>query len=71
MEFTIDITIKEARALRAIAKSQTLSIETLMQRLIRQFVTGQIRGKYRELFNEMNYNQLESVFGTIEDLFPE
>ena len=71
MEFTIDITIKEARALRAIAKSQEISAEQLMQRLIRQFVTGQIRGKYRELFEQMNYNELEETFGTIEDLYPE
>lgn len=69
MEFTIDITVKEARALRVISKSQGISIEVLMQRLIRRFVTGQIRGKYRNLFDKMNYNQLENVFGTIEDLY--
>lgn len=69
MEFTIDLTIKESRALRVIAKTQGVSIENLLRRLIRQYATGQIRGEYRKLFDQMNYNQLEAVFGTIEDLF--
>lgn len=69
MNFTIDITVKEARALRVISDNQGMTIETLMQRLVRQFVTGQIKGKYRKLFEQMNYNQLEAVFGTIEELY--
>ena len=69
MEFTINITVKEARALRVISSNQGLSITQLVEHLIRQFVTGQIRGEYRKLFEKMNYNQLESVFGTIEDLY--
>ena len=71
MEFTIDISIKEARAIRSIANQQSITGQELIERLIRQFVTGQIRGAYRKLFNEMNYNQLEQTFGTIENLFPE
>ena len=71
MEFTIDISIKEARAIRSIAKQQSITGEELIQRLIRQFITGQIRGAYRKLFDQMTYNELEETFGTIEDLFPE
>ena len=71
MEFTIDISIKEARAIRSIAKQQSINGEELIQRLIRQFITGQIRGAYRKLFDQMTYNELEETFGTIEDLFPE
>ena len=71
MEFTIDISIKEARAIRSIAKQQSITGEELIQRLIRQFITGQIRGAYRKLFDQMTYSELEETFGTIEDLFPE
>jgi len=69
MEFTINITKKEARALRVISKNQEITIEDLMKRLVRQFVTGQIKGKFRKLFDQMNYNQLEATFGTIEDIY--
>lgn len=69
MEFTINITVKESRALQVIAKRQGVSVETIMRRLIRQFLTGQIRGEFRKLFDQMTYNQLEHVFGTIEDIF--
>ena len=71
MEFTIDISVKEARAIRSIAQQQSITGQELVKQLIRQFVNGQIRGAYRKLFNEMTYNELEQTFGTIEDLFPE
>lgn len=71
MEFTIDINIKEARAIRSIAKQQDITGQELVKRLIRQFVTGQIHGAYRKLFDQLTYDELEETFGTIEDLFPE
>jgi len=71
MEFTIDITAKEARAFRSIAKEQGTTASDLMYLLIRRFVKEHIDGKYRKLFNQMTYNQLEETFGSIESLFPE
>ena len=71
MEFTIDITAKEARAMRVIAVSQGKTPKELLELLIRRFATEQIMGKYKALFNQMTLNQLEATFGTIEELFPE
>ena len=71
MEFTIDITAKEARAFRSIAKEQGTTASDLMYLLIRRFVKEHIDGKYRALFNQMTYTELEKKFGSIESLFPE
>ena len=70
MDFTIDILVEEAHVLRYIAQSQQVTVEILIERLVRQFVTGQIRGKYKEHFNQMSLNQLETIFGNIRTLFP-
>ena len=71
MEFTIDITAKEARAMQVIANNQDKTPKELLELLIRRFVTEQIMGKYKALFNQMTLSELENTFGTIETLFPE
>jgi len=67
MDIIVTLGVREVKVLNAIANKVGISSEQYAKNIIKNFLKGQIRGIYQQIFNKKTENELIQLFGEISD----
>lgn len=67
MDIIVTLGVREVKVLNAIANKVGISSEQYAKNIIKNFLKGQIRGIYQQIFNKKTESELIQLFGEISD----